>query len=169
MFKTNKKGSALALTVVFATILLQLALVYSYQVRNTTKSTTQIDGRVRLQYLSDGMAQMALLKFQKFPSDFYNAWEYREVHEGPLKVYSTEAPEFRSGEFDNEDDQPVSIISRDKRILVSLTRMDLHSSQKKWDEEILTITTGATQRTLSDQDLVTNTTITVKTTRTVVK
>lgn len=169
MQKSNKKGSALALTVVFAAILLQLALVYSYQVQNTTKSTTQIDGRVRLQYLSDGLAQIALLKFQKFPSDFYSAWEYKDIDDAPLLSYSTSAPEFQADQFDNDLDQPTNIIAKDKRISVRLTNMTLHSTNRKWDEEILTITTEATQQTLSDADLVTNSTLTVKTSRKVIK
>ena len=69
-----RKGSALAVALVLSTVLLVLGLSYSKLTQQTNMPTQKIDEKIRLKYLADGLAQIAMLKFQKFPSEFYAAW-----------------------------------------------------------------------------------------------
>ena len=67
----SKKGSAIALALIFATVLLMMGLAYAKLTDNNKKQTVQIDERVKLDYLANSLTELALLKFQLFPTDFY--------------------------------------------------------------------------------------------------
>lgn len=170
MKRNTKNGSALAIAIVFSVVLLQLALVYSKQVSNTTASTQQIDERVRLQYLADGITQIALLKFQKFPSDYYYAWDYRTIDPSYFNSFTTNAEEFKKEAFDNDQDQPESILSKGGKIKARLISMNLETtSAQKWEKEVLSIRTEAKYNNVQGKELTADSVLTVKTERTVIK
>lgn len=170
MIKNRRNGSAIAIAIVFSVVLLQLALVYSKQVSNTTASTQQIDERVRLQYLADGIAQIALLKFQKFPSDFYSAWEYKAVNKEQFESFTVNADEFKAEAFSNDKDQPSSILSKGGQIKAALLSMNLETtSDQKWEQEILTIRTEAKYNNIRGKELKADSVVTVKTDRSLIK
>lgn len=170
MKRNTKNGSALAIAIVFSVVLLQLALVYSKQVSNITASTQQIDERVRLQYLADGIAQIALLKFQKFPSDYYYAWDYKTVEATQFNSFTTNADEFKEEAFNNDQDQPSSILSKGGKIKAKLIFMNLETtSAQKWEQEVLTIKTEAKYNNNRGKELTADSVLTVKTERSVIK
>lgn len=63
------------MALVFAVVLLQMAVSYSGMLRTAKPQTTLIDERARVEFLANGVIELALLKFQLFPSDFYAACE----------------------------------------------------------------------------------------------
>jgi hypothetical protein len=99
-----RRGTAIVLALVFAVILLQFAIAYTNIVGQSRPQTGQIDERVRLHYLANGLTEIALLKYQRFPADFYNAWrrqastsvnlQFWRDPAGPLADFSIQAPEF---------------------------------------------------------------------------
>jgi len=109
MKKNNKlkRGSAVALCLIFATVLLVMGLSFSKMTSTSKKQTVQIDERIKLEYLAHGITELALLKFQLYPADFYAcveaaSWskDFRPTgkpkDETPWARFTTEAPEFKS-------------------------------------------------------------------------
>jgi hypothetical protein len=129
------------MSLIIATVLLQFAIIYTFQVRSSAPQTHQVDERIRLRYLAHGMTELALLKFQKFPSEFYNAWEYASAT-NDLSVWkdlTINADEF--SELDDDKDQPESTFN-DFPIEIGLATMSLETSDR-WGVEVLKIRTAA--------------------------
>jgi len=96
----NNKGTALVLALVFAVVLLQLALAYSSMTRNTMPQTVQIDERIKLDHLAQGINELAVLKFQLFQADYYAAWEAAGLGNRQfLNDFTINAPEFTINNF----------------------------------------------------------------------
>lgn len=97
MYKTvkQKKGSAIAFCLTFATVLLTMGLAYSSLTANNKKQTIQIDERIKLDYLAQGMAELAVLKYQLYPTDFYACMEASENGDDSYLKKYTMAEEFR--------------------------------------------------------------------------
>lgn len=137
-YNNSRKGMALILALVFAVVLLQMALAYSSMTTATKPQTIQIDERIKLDYLAKGLTELALLKFQLYPGDFYACWEAAEKgNDQWLKTFTTEAPEFTIDNFTESsssfNDQPIGI---------QLASMALYT-RNKWDKEALFIQAGA--------------------------
>lgn len=186
----NKKGSALPLALILSTILLTLGLSYAKLTIQTNTPTQKIDEKVRLQYLSDGIAQIALLKFQKFPSEFYAAWEAanapKNADKDPLDVFcGSKAEEFKSSSFDNTDDQIVAFNSSratdgsainvdagNDKIDINLIEYKLLNTDSnnkitgKWDTGIITIKTRAVYQDVTKNNVMAESIITYQATRT---
>ena len=73
--KNLKKGVALIFALVFSTILLQLAIVYTGMLRNTGGQTVKIDDQIKENFYADALMDLAILKFNMFPGDFYAAFD----------------------------------------------------------------------------------------------
>lgn len=73
--KNKKNGMALVMSLVFAVILLQMAIAYSGMTRESKPQTIQLDERAKLDYLARGITELAILKFRLFPADYYACWE----------------------------------------------------------------------------------------------
>lgn len=158
----NKKGTAIILALVAGTVLLQLAVIFTMQVRNSRPQTDLIDERVRLQFLANGLTEVALLKFQKYPADFYNCWRYREEDAGPLLNYTTRANEFS---LLTADDQPNSSFNQNP-IAIELATMTLATSDDQhWRTEVLLIRTEATYDSRRGRTLTSDSVRTVRTER----
>lgn len=91
----SKKGSAIALCLTFATVLLALGLAYSKQTSNNKRQTVQIDERIKLDYLAQGMTELAILKYQLYPADFYACMEAKKYGKDEYFNSFTMADEFR--------------------------------------------------------------------------
>ncbi|HNV70743.1 MAG TPA: hypothetical protein PKO06_13665 [Candidatus Ozemobacteraceae bacterium] len=76
---TKRRANALLLSLVFAMILLQLAVSYSGLLRQSHPQSQQIDERVKMDFLAQGLIEKAILKFQLFPADFYAAHDATRV------------------------------------------------------------------------------------------
>lgn len=129
MFKAlvvpQRQGIALVFALVFAVVLLQFAIAYSGLVRQSRPQTDKIDERVRLHYLANGLAEIALLKYQKFPADFYYCWSYASetATTGPLKAFTVDAPEFKIENFMSSsssfNSEPITIKITDMKLLTN--------------------------------------------------
>jgi len=67
------RGTALILSLVFATLLLEMVIAYTKMVQQAPPQNFQIDERVKMDFLSQGLIEKAILKFQLFPADYYAA------------------------------------------------------------------------------------------------
>lgn len=96
MNKINRKrGMALLLALVFAVVLLQMALAYSKMTGQSKPQTIQIDERIKLDFLAHSLTELALLKFQMFTADYYAAQEAAEKGDSShLLEFTTGSPEF---------------------------------------------------------------------------
>ncbi len=130
------RGSSLVLALVISAVLIQFAVIYIMQIRNSVPQTHLIDERVRLRYLAHGMTELALLKYQKFPTDFYNAYEYASAtgNLSVLKSFTVDAAEFSTLTV---EDQPISTFNN-THISLELATMTLATTDK-WGVEVLTI------------------------------
>ncbi len=134
----TKRGAALILALVFAVVLLQMAIAYSSMTRSSKPQTVQIDERVKLDYLAHGLTELALLKFQLYPADFYAAWEAAKMGQTKyLSDFTTAAPEFTIKGFKESvssfNAAPVDIQLASMAIL----------TDNKWKTEALFIQAGA--------------------------
>lgn len=136
-----KRGSAIALALVFATVLLIMGLAYSQMTSSAKRQTVQIDERIKLEYLAQGLTEIAILKFQLFPADFYacsEAASYGYVE--PLKNFAIQnCPEFT---FTN-DKSSNSTFNRNKDGTESTIDMQIATmtilTNNKWKQEVLLI------------------------------
>ncbi len=132
----SRRGMALILALVFAVVLLQMAIAYSGMTRGTKNQTVQIDERIKLDYLAHGLTELALLKFQLYPGDFYACWEAHKLGDSSyLQTFTTSANtnEFRILNFDKS----VSSFN-DQQINVVLASMSIFTDNK-WNTEALFI------------------------------
>ena len=137
-----KRGSAVALCLVFATVLLMMGLAYSKLTSTSKKQTIQIDERIKLEYLAHGITELALLKFQLYPADFYACIEASQKGESAyLSAYTTGASEFSfSGK--NAEKRSVSSFNSNS-IDLQLASMTIITNSK-WKNEVLYIEAFAT-------------------------
>ena len=132
-----KKGSAVALCLVFATVLLMMGLAYSKLTSTSKNQTVQIDERIKLEYLAHGITELALLKFQLYPADFYACLEASEKGDSSFLLgYTTEASEFR---FTGDRAEKRSVSSfNTTSVNLELASMTIITNAK-WKNEVLYI------------------------------
>ena len=137
--KVFKRGSAVALCLVFATVLLVMGLAYSKLTFGHKRQTVQIDERIKLEYLAHGLTELALLKFQLYPADFYACDEAAQQGDGSFLVkFGNGADEFKLLNDKNSqssfDKTEISIVLATMTILTN----------NKWNNEVLYIAASAT-------------------------
>ncbi|HOT30189.1 MAG TPA: hypothetical protein PLU72_18570 [Candidatus Ozemobacteraceae bacterium] len=172
----GRQGTAIVLALVFATILLQFAISYSGLIGQSRPQTEIIDERVRLHYLSKGLTEIALLKFQKFPSDFYNCWRNQASTStnisfwldtsGPLARFTIEAPEMKEYKTTGFAESTSSF--NNTPICFNLTEMRLMTSNR-WNVEVLQIKANAHYTTRSGKSINVDAVRTVRTERVTIK
>lgn len=170
--RANRRGTAIVLALVFGAILLQFAISYSGLIGQSRGQTDIIDERVRLKYLSQGLTEIALLKFQKFPADFYNCWRFQASSStnvsfwldttGPLARYTIAAPEFNEYAINGFTESKSSF--NDRPIRLNLTEMRLMTTNR-WNVEALQIKANAHYTTRSGKSINVDTVRTVRTER----
>lgn len=72
----NRNGMAIVIVLVFTTALLALAGMYISSSRNATPINSRLLERVQMDFLGQGITQLALLKFKQLPSEFYYAYNF---------------------------------------------------------------------------------------------
>ncbi len=133
-----KRGSAVALCLIFATVLLMMGLAYSKQTATSKRQTVQIDERIKLEYLAHGVTELALLKFQLYPADFYACLEASKLDKNTsyLRDFTTGASEFR---FTGSNAENKSVSSFNTTALnLELASMTILTNNK-WNNEVLYI------------------------------
>lgn len=134
----QRKGMALLLALVFAVVLLQMAISYSGMTGQSKPQTVQIDERIKLDYLAHGLTELALLKFQLYPADYYACWEAAQKGDDSyLKKFTIEAGEFT---ITNNSDSKSSF--NETPINIQLASMAI-LTDNKWKTEALLIQAGA--------------------------
>ena len=135
----NKKGMALIMALVFAVVLLEMAVAYSGMTKESKPQTVQIDERDKLAFLAKGITELAVLKFRLFPSDYYACWEAHEKYNynNPLLQFTVKASEFSQigvGSTSNSSFNNVSIN-------VQLATMAILTTDpsNKWNTEALLV------------------------------
>jgi hypothetical protein len=101
MYKANrKKGMALILALIFAVVLLQMAIAFSGMTKQSKPQTVQIDERIKLDYLAHGLTELALLKFQLFPAEYYACLDAAKAgKKSYLDDFTIKAKEFSDPRF----------------------------------------------------------------------
>ncbi|NLM17536.1 MAG: hypothetical protein GX221_07450 [Candidatus Riflebacteria bacterium] len=148
--KNNKKrGSAVALALLLGAGLLILGIVYVKLIRHSSLPTYQIDERVKVKYLADGLAEFALLKFQCFPYDYYTVLEYSDLATAPLNLFVTDNGKFQLGGLNlaegapQWDDLPRSSFDNGP-VSIVVDTINLYTSNTKWDTDVLEVVMDAT-------------------------
>ncbi len=129
---------ALILALVFAVVLLQMAVAYSSMTKTTKVQTVQIDERIKLDYLAQGITELALLKFQLYPGDYYACWEaFKLGNANYLKEFTTGADEFTIANFGDSESS-----FNNQKIGIQLASMAIYTDNR-WKTEALFIQAGA--------------------------
>mgnify|MGYP003431076939 CR=1 FL=1 len=132
-----KKGSAVALCLVFATVLLMMGLSFSKMTSTSKKQTVQIDERIKLEYLAHGITELALLKFQLYPADFYACMDAANLGEPKhLVSFTTGSPEFQFTGKNSENKSASSF--NNTAVNLQLASMTILTNNK-WKNEVLYI------------------------------
>ena len=132
----NKKGSVMALCLVFATVLLVMGLAYAKMTSTSKVQTVQVDERIKLEYLANGITEIALLKFQLYPADFYacmDAAKCTKPDDSFLKRFTINASEFTI-----KGDKNSKSSFNDSGLNLQLASMTILTDQK-WRDEVLYI------------------------------
>jgi len=73
--KVRRRGTAVVIALVFGMLLLQMGIVYINILRSSKPQTSRIDERSRVEFLANGLIELALLKFRFLPTDFYASYD----------------------------------------------------------------------------------------------
>lgn len=86
----ERRGTAVVMALIFAILLLQMGVVYTSILRTSKTQTSKIDERSRVEFLANGLIELALLKFRFLPSDFYASYDAANSPAIPLGNRSNE-------------------------------------------------------------------------------
>ena len=112
-----RSGMAIIVVLVFATALLVLGSSYIKTLSSTTPVNPILLERMQADFFAQGIAQIALLKFRKFPADFYHAFLYDRAGQGSaqLKAFcgasDTPLQDYKPGGTSIADPVPVTVYS----------------------------------------------------------
>ena len=130
----RKRRSALVMALVFAALLLQMALAYSGMLRNSKPQTFQIEESTKLELLAQGLIDKVILKFQLYPAEFYAAWQAAQLnHPEFLADYVQNDPSLQLPEF-----MAASSSFNAQKISVAIASMAL-LTDSRWNQEALRI------------------------------
>ncbi|MFZ2957987.1 MAG: hypothetical protein WA705_13950 [Candidatus Ozemobacteraceae bacterium] len=88
----TKRGMVLPMVLIFAMLLLLVALSFSKILQQARPQNTVIDERVKMEFLAQGYIELAILKYQLYPSDFYAACEAARLgFTSPLNTFVNDA------------------------------------------------------------------------------
>ena len=138
MKSTNKSGSAIPIVLIFATLMFTMGLAYSKMTQSSKIQTNQINERIKLDYAIESMAELALLKYQLYPADFYACEELKS--QGNSSFYETFIESKVTGNdapFWTNDSHAVSSFSN-APVHCELVSMQLFTNQK-WGKEALKV------------------------------
>ena len=83
--RRDARGMALIVVLTIATGLLILGLSYIQNFTQKKPLNPKILEKVQSDYLATGLQKIALLKFKRFPEDFYHAFFYQVAWDNPSK------------------------------------------------------------------------------------
>lgn len=96
----RRRGTAVALAIVFATILLLMAIGFSRILQHAQPQNRLIDERAKIEFLANSVIDKALLKFKLYPADFYAAVDAAKYnYPGPLQDFCINDPQLQMNGF----------------------------------------------------------------------
>jgi len=131
---------AVLFVLVFAILLLQLAISYSGMIRVGKPQTLVIDDRGKAEFLAQGLIDKAILKFQLFPADFYAAWEARKKNPS---LYSTYLNTFMSDLQMSSNEASSSFSMLKSPFSVNIASISLYNNAK-WNLDALYVEAAVT-------------------------
>ncbi len=150
--KNNKLGSAIPIVLVFSFLMLIMGLAYSKLTQTSKIQTIQIDERVKLDYAIESMAELALLKYQLYPADYYVCKELEE------KGTDTYMKQFLEKEVTGDDvpfwqnDDNCKSSFNNKPVHIELINMKIITTEK-WNTEALQVDAYANYNDLFGRDI----------------
>jgi len=121
----NKKGIAIVIVLVFATALLGLAGIYVRSSREATPINSKILERVQLDFIGQGITQLALLKFKQLPSEFYYAYNFSVRDKRVANV--DPCAKYLEGPLKGERDEPFKLSYSTKCRVLGQTKYKVDS------------------------------------------
>jgi len=91
-----RRGIAMMLVLIFSMILLTMGGVYIKTISNVKKTNPKLLEQVQSDFFGQGIARIAVLKFKKYPADFYHAFLRKVAKDKgtpPLPTLSPATPE----------------------------------------------------------------------------
>ncbi len=142
MKKNSKSGSAIPLVLIFAFIMFVLALAYSKLTQTSKLQSVQIDERLKMDYAMESISELALLKYQLYPADYYVC---RELARAPYND-NTYYEQFLERGVTNTpfrmiDNHCISNFNK-KEVNVELGSIEIITTNK-WNTEALIVTSSA--------------------------
>lgn len=83
---------AIVVVLIFATVLLMLGASYLNTLSNVRKTNIHVLRQHQANFLALGLQRIALLKFKKFPADFYHAYFHQVAKNQGVKGLSPLSP-----------------------------------------------------------------------------
>lgn len=134
----GQRGTALVMALVFALLLLQMAISYSGMLRQSKPQTLQLEEGSKFELLAQGLIDKAILKFQLYPGEFYAAWRAAQLNNPAyLNEYVNDA-NLRLTEFST-----ASSSFSETKISVFIASMAL-LTDSRWNQEALRIIASVT-------------------------
>lgn len=122
------------MALIFAVLLLQMAITYSGMLRISKPQTLQLEEAAKYDLLAQGLIDKAILKFQLYPGEFYAAWRAHELgHSKYLEEFAINDPNLRMVDFDL-----ASSTFTNQKISVAIASMAL-LTDSRWNQEALRI------------------------------
>ena len=148
----KKYGSAIPIVLIFSFLMLVMGLAYSKLTQSSKIQTIQIDERIKLDYAIESMTELALLKYQLYPADYYAC---KELDDQGNHTYMNQFLERNvTGQnvpFWQNDESCISSFNN-KPVHIELIDMRLITSEK-WKTEALKVDVHADYTDLYGRDI----------------
>ena len=148
----KRNGSAIPIVIIFAFLMLVMGLAYSKMTQNSKIQTIQIDERVKLDYAIESMAELALLKYQLYPADYYVCKELEEKgNKAYMNLFLEKGVTGNDVPFWQNDESCKSSFNN-KPVHIELINMKIITTEK-WNTEALQIDAYANYNDLFGRDI----------------
>ena len=150
--KNNKSGSAIPIVLIFSFLMLVMGLAYGRLTQNSKIQTIQIDERVKLDYAIESMAELALLKYQLYPADYYVCKELEEKgNDTYIKQFLEKGVTGNNVPFWQNDENCKSSFNN-KPVHIELIDMKIITTEK-WNTEALQVDAFANYNDMFGRDI----------------
>ena len=133
----KKRGMALIVVLVFAVVLVQLAISYSGMLRQSKPQTIIVDEKAKVDFLANGIIEKAILKYKLNTTYYYSALEAQKAGvNGPMLRYINDpilVEANYTGANSSFNSNPIGVFIATMTILTN----------SKWDHEAMKIVSQA--------------------------
>ena len=148
----KKLGSAIPIVLIFSFLMLVMGLAYSKLTQTSKIQTIQIDERIKLDYAIESMTELALLKYQLYPADYYVCKELAEKNNPTyMNQFLERGKTGNNTPFWQNDETCVSSFNN-KPVHTELIDMSIITSEK-WKTEALKVDVHANYTDMFGRDI----------------